>query len=299
MTLMLSRRAALIGAACLLPATRLRAASLSGEEALRAAEKRLVELEKEHGGRLGVMVLNTGTNAHFGHRIDERFAMCSTFKFLAAAAVLSRVDQGKEQLDRKISYGEKDLLSYAPEAKKHVAEGSMALGDLCAAAVEWSDNTAANLMLQTLGGPEGLTRFLRSIGDKVTRLDRTEPTLNTAIAGDPRDTTSPKAMLTDAQHLLLGDTLSAASRQQLISWVTNSQTGNKRLRAGLPTDWREGDKTGTGDNASANIVSIIWPTNGAPILATVYYTGSTASRDQQDAVHAEVARLLVKTFAQS
>lgn len=296
MSLMLTRRAALIGAACLLPVTRLHAASLTGEEALQAAEKKLAALEKQYGGRLGVMVLDSETKAHFGRRVDERFAMCSSFKWLAAAYVLKRVDDGKDQLDRKVSYSEKDLLSYAPETKKHVSDGSMALGELCAAAVEWSDNTAANLVLASFGGPKALTQFLRASGDKVTRLDRNEPTLNTAIPGDPRDTTSPQAMVLNLQNLLLGNLLSDSSRQQLTAWMANSQTGNKRLRAGLPDGWREGDKTGTGDHATANTVSIIWPSKGAPILAAVYYTASTASRDQQEGVHAEVGRLLAETF---
>jgi len=299
MSLMLTRRAALIGAACLLPATRLSAASLTGDAALQDAEKKLAGLEKKYGGRLGVMVLDTETKAHFGRRIDERFAMCSSFKWLAAAYVLKRVDDGKEQLARKISYSEKDLLSYAPEAKKHVGEGGMTLGDLCAAAVEWSDNTAANLVLASFGGPKALTQFLRASGDKVTRLDRNEPTLNTAIAGDPRDTTSPQAMVQNLQNLLLGTLLSDASRQRLTTWMANSHTGNKRLRAGLPDGWRDGDKTGTGDHATANTASIIWPPKGAPILAAVYYTASSASRDQQDGVHAEVGRILAATFPHS
>lgn len=299
MSTAITRRAALIGAACLFPVTYLKAANLADDKKLRNAEARLIELEKRHGGRLGVMVLDTGTGAQFGHRSEERFAMCSTFKFLAAAAILKRVDDGKDQLTRKISYGEKDLQPYAPEAKKHLSEGAMTLGDLCAAAVEWSDNTAANLMLGVLGGPQGITQFARAIGDPVTRLDRTEPTLNTAIPGDPRDTTSPEAMLRDAQRLLLGDALSPSSRQQLTDWVSSSQTGNKRLRAGLPADWKEGNKTGTGDNASANIVSIIWPAKGAPILATVYYTASSASRAEQDAIHAAVGKLITETLQPS
>lgn len=296
MNLMLSRRAALIGAACLLPISRLYADTLPKATDTKEAEKKLAGLEKQYGGRLGVMVLDTETKAHFGRRIGERFAMCSSFKWLAAAYVLKRVDDGKEQLDRKVSYSEKDLLPYAPETKKHVGDGSMALGDLCAAAVEWSDNTAANLVLASFGGPKALTQFLRASGDKITRLDRNEPTLNTAIPGDPRDTTSPQAMVLNLQNLLLGNLLTDASRQQLTAWMAASQTGNKRLRAGLPEGWREGDKTGTGDHATANTASIIWPSNGAPILAAVYYTASSASRDQQDGVHAEVGRILAATF---
>lgn len=296
MTLMLSRRAALIGAACLLPATRLRAASLSGEEALRAAEKRLVELEKEHGGRLGVMVLNTGTNAHFGHRIDERFAMCSTFKFLAAAALLKKVDAGKARLDQEIAYGEKDLLDYAPETKKHVAEGHMRLGDLCAAAIQWSDNTAANLILKQIGGPAGFTRYARSIGDKVTRLDRTEPTLNTAVPGDPRDTTTPAAIAHTLEIVLTKGVLSAASVRQLEDWMIGDKVADARLRAGLPKDWSIGDKTGTGDNGTANVVAVIRPPNRKPLFAASYLTGSKGTPAERNAVHAEVGRVIGEAF---
>ncbi|HWU00831.1 MAG TPA: serine hydrolase, partial [Terriglobales bacterium] len=139
----------------------------------------------------------------------------------------------------------------------------------------------------------------RASGDKVTRLDRNEPTLNTAIPGDPRDTTSPQAMVGDLQNLLLDNLLSDTSRQQLTTWMANSQTGNKRLRAGLPEGWREGDKTGTGDHATANTAAIIWPPKGAPILAAVYYTASSASRDDQEKVHAEVGRILAATFPRS
>lgn len=298
MSFAITRRAALIGAACLLPLSRLHAAGFS-EADLRAAEARIAMLEKQHGGRLGVMVLDTASNAELAHRADERFPMCSTFKLLAAAAILKRVDQGKEQLERKIAYGEQDLLPYAPETRKHVAEGSMGLGDLCAAAVEWSDNTAANLMLQSFGGPEGFTRFVRSLGDKTTRLDRTEPTLNTAMPGDPRDTTSPRSMLADMRHLLLGNALSPRSQQQLEGWMVRCQTGAKRLRAGLPSDWQVGDKTGTGANGTANTVAIIRPPKTAPILATVYYTGSSAPDDTLNGVHAEVGRIIAETFSQA
>ena len=156
-------------------------------------------IEKESGGRLGVAVIDTQTNAQFMHRADERFPMCSTFKLLAAAAALQRVDDGAERLDRKIAYEPGGLLEYAPITGAHVAEGGMTVADLCAAAIDWSDNTAANLVLQSIGGPAGFTQFARSLGDEVTRLDRNEPSLNEATPGDPRDTTSPRAMAASMQ----------------------------------------------------------------------------------------------------
>ena len=217
---------------------------------------------------------DTGTGATLAHRADERFPMCSTFKLLAAAAALKRVDEGAERLDRTIAYGPGDLLDYAPVAKAHVAEGGMTLADLCAAAIDWSDNTAANLVLQAIGGPAGFTQFARSLGDTVTRLDRNEPSLNKATPGDERDTTSPRAMAEDMQKVLLGDALSEASRRQLQAWLIDDKVGDKRLRAGLPSSWRIGDKTGSGDHGTTNTIAIIRPPERAPLIATVYYTES-------------------------
>ena len=162
--------------------------------------------------------------------------------------------------------------STRPIAKAHVAEGGMTLADLCAAAIDWSDNTAGNLVLQSIGGPAGFTAFARSLGDDLTRLDRTEPTLNELLPGDPRDTTSPRAMAADLQKVLVGDALSDASRRQLQTWLIDDKVGDKRLRAGLPSSWRIGDKTGTGDRGSTNAVAILWPPDRAPVIATVYYT---------------------------
>ena len=173
----------------------------------------------------------------------------------------------------------------------------MSTVDICAAAVVLSDNTAGNLLLlRLLGGPEGFTRFCRSLDDKVTRLDRTEPTLNTAIPGDERDTTSPRVMVADMRRILLGDTLSAASRQRLETWLIDDKVGGNRLRVGIPSVWRIGDKTGSGENGTANTIGILWPPVSAPILAAVYYTGPTEPRDQLNTVHAEIGRLVANTF---
>ena len=186
-----SRRSFLAGLAAIVATIRARAAGPSAEDRLELANKRLAAIEAREGGRLGVAVLDTETGWKLKHRADERFPMCSTFKLLAAAATLKRVDEGAERLDRKIAYGPSDLLDYAPIAKAHVADGGMTLADLCAAAIDWSDNTAANLILEVIGGPAGFTQFVRSLGDSVTRLDRNEPGLNAATPGDERDTTTP------------------------------------------------------------------------------------------------------------
>jgi beta-lactamase class A len=222
--------------------------------------------------------------------------MCSTFKFLLAAAILQRADAKSDQLDRPIAYGVSDIEAYAPITKVHVGEGSMPLRELCAGAMIWSDNTAANLLLRELGGPQALTRFVRHIGDDVTRADRTEPTLNTAIPDDPRDTTHPNAMIADMETTLLGEALSPTSRTMLLGWMVGAQTGQKRLRAGLPGDWWVGDKTGSGDNASANTIAILYPPQRAPILASVYYTLSSASEAERNGVHADIGRLIPELF---
>ena len=290
------RRLFLAGLAASAACVRAQAAAPSMEERLALANKRLADIEAREGGRLGVFVRDTGAGATIEHSADERFPMCSTFKLLAAAAALKRVDQGAERLDRTITYGPSDLLEYAPVAKAHVAEGGMTVADLCAAAIDWSDNTAGNLVLQSIGGPAGFTQFARSLGDEVTRLDRNEPTLNESLPGDERDTTSPRAMAGTMQKVLVGDALSDASRSQLQMWLIGDKVGDKRLRAGLPPSWRIGDKTGTGDRGSTNAVAIIWPPGRAPLIATVYYTGSSASVDARNAVHKEIGALIAETF---
>jgi beta-lactamase class A len=290
------RRSFLAALAASAVCVRSRAAAPSNEERLALANKGLAEIEAREGGRLGVFVRGTGTGATIEHRADERFPMCSTFKLLTAAAALKRVDEGAERLDRKIPYGPDDLLAYAPIAKAHVAEGGMSVADLCAAAIDWSDNTAGNLVLQSIGGLAGFTQFARSLGDEVTRLDRNEPTLNESLPGDPRDTTSPRAMAADLQTVLVGDALSDGSRSQLQTWLINDKVGDKRLRAGLPPSWRIGDKTGTGERGSTNAVAIIWPPGRAPLIATVYYTESSAPMDALNAIHKEIGGLIAETF---
>ncbi len=255
----------------------------------------MAALEARSGGRLGVAVLDTATGKTFGHRADERFAMCSTFKALVAGLILKRVDQGLERLDRRIVYGKSVLLAHSPATEKHVGEG-MTVGALCEATVTLSDNAAANVLLYTFGGPPALTAFLRELGDKVTRLDGYEPELNVVRPGEIHDTTSPNAMLATLRALTLGPVLSPASRQQLVAWLVANQTGDKRLRAGLPPSWKVGDKTGSwGDGriGTTNDIAVIWPPGRSPLLITAYLSRSSLGDDGRDAVIAEVARLVV------
>ena len=251
-------------------------------------DQRFGDLETTSGGRLGVATLDTASGARAGHRAGERFPMCSTFKLLAVAAVLARVDRGRERLDRRIAFSTADLLEYAPVTRARVAEGSMPIADLCEAAITVSDNTAANLLLATLGGPAGLTAYARSLGDRVTRLDRIEPALNEAAPGDPRDTTTPSAMLGDLKILLVGTALSRASRERLIAWLVATATGDRRLRAGVPAGWRVGDKTGSGEHGTTNDIGIAWPPGRAPILITAYLTNTSHDVAAREAVLANM-----------
>lgn len=262
-------------------------------------DEQFAAIERGIGGRLGVAAIDTGTGRRLAHRGDELFAMCSTFKLLLAACVLQKADAGSEDLNRPIHYTEKDLLEYAPATRAHVQQGAMTVSDLCAAAVELSDNTAANLLLAQVGGPAGLTQFFRSIGNQVTRLDRTEPDLNTAFPGDPRDTTSPMAMAESAAKLLTGNVLSAASRNQLAGWLQQSATGAKRLRAGIPAAWRAGDKTGTGERGTIGDVGIFWPPNKAPVVIAAYVMEGNAARDEREQAIAAAGRVIAKILGGS
>lgn len=255
------------------------------------AQAKLNRIEAESGGRLGVCILDTATGRRLVHRADERFPMCSTFKLLAAAMVLKRVDDGQEQLDRPIAIERAVILPHSPLTEPNVG-GTMTMGALCKATVTQSDNAAANLMLASFGGPAGLTAYVRSLGDKTTRLDRNEPSLNEAIAGDPRDTTTPSAMLKSMQALVLGDALKPASRAQLRDWLLANQTGGNKIRAGLPAGWQVGDKTGGGAFGTNNDVAVVWPPGRSPVLITTYLTQTKAPLAQRDATLAAVAALV-------
>lgn len=292
----LTRREVIAGGVALLLAPRGFPAS-AGERTPDGFSALARSIEESVGGRLGVAAVDTGTSGRLGHRAGERFPLCSTFKWLLAAQVLARVDAGEESLDRLVRYGPVDVLEYAPVARDHVERGGLTVAELCAAAVRVSDNTAANLLLATLGGPEGLTAFLREIGDPVTRLDRSEPALNVVGPEDERDTTTPEAMVEDLRTLLLGDALSPASRELLIEWLVTSTTGKARLRAGLPADWRVGDKTGTCGRGVANDVAIAWPPGRPPILVAAYLAEAEASFEDCNAALARVGRAVAEAFA--
>ncbi|MFZ5786017.1 MAG: class A beta-lactamase [Acidobacteriota bacterium] len=259
-----------------------------------AAPRALAEIEARVGGRVGVLALDTGSGRELAHRPDERFAMCSTFKWALAAAVLARADRGLLSLDERLSFGHGDLLEFAPVTRVRVAEGSMTAGDLARAIVTVSDNTAANLLLARIGGPGAFTEYVRSLGDCATRLDRDEPSLNGNEPGDPRDTTTPRAMVGLMRRVLCGDALSPAGRARLLGWMRACETGRERLRAGLPQEWDVGDKTGTGRRGASNDVAIAIPPGRAPILVAAYLSDSNAKPAALSAAHAEIGRLVAR-----
>lgn len=293
-----TRREWLIGAASLIPILGLRAKEEQKASDGTGPEARIAGIEARLGGRMGVAALDTGSGKKFEHRAGERFPMCSTFKFLLVAAILTRVDTKEEKLDRMIRYAKSDLLEYAPVTRANAQEGGMTISALCAAAIEYSDNTAANLLLDTLGGANGVTVYARSLGDRVTRLDRNEPALNSAIPGDERDTTSPGSMLEDMRKILAEETaLKSATRKQLEGWMTGNGTGLDMLRAGFPASWRCGDKTGSGRNGATNDIAICRPPGRPPILVTAYFVESEAPAKERRAAIEEVGRIAGREFS--
>lgn len=247
--------------------------------------------EKASGGRLGVAILDTATGARLSWRGDERFPMCSTFKLSLVAAILRRVDKGRERLDRRLPVAAADILDNSPTTATLVG-GSASVAALCEATLTLSDNAAANLLLPLVGGPAGLTRFFRALGDGVTRLDRYEPALGECTPGDPRDTTTPLATLGLLDHYLIGTLLSAASKKRLLDWMVATRTGEHKLRAGLPADWRVGDKTGSGAHGTDNDIAILMPPGRAPLLVTSYLTEDTLAFKDRGAIHAQFGRAI-------
>jgi len=257
----------------------------------------LAGTERETGGRIGLYARNLATGRTLSWRADERFVMCSTFKMSLVACVLTRVDRGAEQLGRFIPYGAAQLFSYAPVARQNLAKGGMTVEAMCQAAIEFSDNTCATLLLASIGGPAALTRFWRATGDAVTRLDHTEPALNFSSPGDPRDTTTPAAMAGNLQRFLLGDVLSPASRARLTGWMLNCQTGAALLRAGLPAGWKVADKTGNNGADARGDIAVAWPAPNRPVLICVYAQGGHPLPDLLPPIFVSAGRLVGQVLA--
>jgi beta-lactamase class A len=282
---MITRRALMslaIAAACAAPAE---AAS---------AQRRLKDIHGRIGGRLGVHVLDSQSGKRIGYDDTSRYAMASTFKLPLAAALLWQVDHGAFKLTRTLPIGKDALKAHSPAVEARLAAGAteMSISELCAAVVVQSDNAAANILLTGIGGPEGFTKFMRSIGDKATRLDRTELELNSNVPGDPSDTTTPRAMVDSLLRIFTQDVLSLTSRAMLIDWLGAAQTGLDRVRAGLPRGWPAGDKTGTGANGAVNDLCLVYPPERRPIFVAVYMSESTLDVKTLSAAHAEIGRIV-------
>jgi beta-lactamase class A len=288
---LLSRRT-LLAACAAITAPLARATSVIDENAAK-----ITELERKSSGRLGLCVLDVASGRNLGHRMNERFAMCSTFKLPLVAAIMQRADQGKLNLDTFVPYTKADMVPHAPVTEANLAKGGMTIRALAEAAQKQSDNPAANLLVKQIGGPAGLTQFFRDLGDQLSHLDRVEPELNDLKPGDERDTTTPIAMALTLAKILTGNVLAPASRDLLIQWMIDTTIGAKRIRAGLPKDWRAGDKTGTGLNGTSgkfNDVAIAWPPSRPPLIFTAYFNTENAtdeSNDKDQAVLAEVGRI--------
>ena len=257
--------------------------------------KTVERIADELGARVGFSAYDVESDQHWEYHADQRFAMSSTFKTLACAALLQRVDAGQERLDRKVSFSESDLVTYSPVTEKYAGGQALSLSDLCEAALTTSDNTAANLILRVLGGPAQVTSFARGLGDDVTRLDRWETELNEAAPGDQRDTTTPNAMVKNLQSLLLGDALSVKSRDQLRDWLERNQVADGLFRAVVPEGWIVADRTGAGSFGSRSITAIIWPPERQPIIVALYLTETEASFSKRNDAIAEIGKALILT----
>lgn len=255
----------------------------------------IASLEAELDARIGVVLLDTATDWTYAHRADERFLMASTFKSILCGAVLQRVDLGEVALDEAIPVRTEDLQSYAPVAETKVGQ-SMSIADLCLATLDQSDNTAANLLLDRIGGPSEVTDFVRSLGDSVTRLDRMEPELNIFAAGDPRDTTSPSAMVATWREMLFGPALSPESRQRLIDWMSLGGVTGSLIRSSTPADWTVADKSGAGDGFTRNLVGMITPPGRQPWLFAIYLSDSPADFDARNEAVRAVGAAIVEVM---
>ncbi|KAF3998276.1 class A beta-lactamase [Glaciimonas immobilis] len=292
MKLIGNRRNFLLATAAIISAPVALASSATRPPTL-SAKNKIEKIERDFDGRLGVSVRDTATGRQLGHRADERFPFCSTFKVIAASAILTKSVQVPGLMERVIRFRQSDLVTYSPVTEKHVDTG-MTVADLCAAGIQYSDNTAANLMIKLIGGPAAVSAYARTIGDTAFRLDRWETALNTAIPGDLRDTSTPFAMCQSLNRLLLGDAMSFAHREQLRSWLSGNTTGAQRIKAGIPGDWLIGDKTGSGDYGTANDLAVLWPPKRAPVIVAIYTTQHAKEIASRSDIIASATRVVVE-----
>ncbi len=269
--------------------------SIASADQQNALIKTVAKVADDLEALVGFAAYDLESGQKWQYHADQRFAMSSTFKTLACAALLHRVDAGQENLARKVRVSETDLVTYSPITEKYAGAEALSLSDLCEATLTTSDNTAANLVLRALGGPAAVTSFVRRLGDDVTRLDRWETDLNEALPGDNRDTTTPNAMVKNLQTLLLGDVLSETSRERLRGWLEGNQVADGLFRAAVPEDWIVADRTGAGGFGSRSITAVIWPPERQPIVVALYLTQTDASFEERNAAIAEIGEAIVLT----
>lgn len=250
----------------------------------------LQQLEKKQQARIGLALVDEQGNVVRSHRADERFALCSTFKLPLAALTLQRMDAGRERAERRLTYDDYVLDAYAPVARRYLSSGYMTVSEAMQAALQLSDNTAANLLLQAAGGPAAMTAYFRKLGDEVSRLDRTEPDLNSNVAGDERDSSTPQAMAQTTAKLVLGSALTPNSRRQLQRWLMGNQTGDKAIRAALPTAWQSGDKTGSCEKGGRNDVAFFVTEKGQSFVLAIYTVAPRLNEAQRDELLVQAAR---------
>ena len=268
-------------------------AAIGGQaNASASARQQLNAIENSLDGRLGLFAWDTASGQRLEYRADERFPLCSTFKLLLVSAMLKMSTQQAGLMQQVLSYRQSDLVDYSPITEQHVGAG-MSVADLCAAALQYSDNTAANLLIAQLGGLAAVTAYARSIGDPQFRLDRWETELNTATPGDPRDTSTPEAMGRSLQRLALGDALPSAQREQLCVWLRGNTTGAARIKAGIPASWTIGDKTGGGHYGTANDIAVLWPPQRSPVILAIYTTQHRQTATARNELIAAAARVVV------
>ncbi|MEV7603094.1 class A beta-lactamase [Kitasatospora sp. NPDC089797] len=270
------------------------AAATTATAATDRAEASFAALEQQFGARLGVFAVDTGSGREVTHRDGERFAFASTIKSLAAGALLKKASDA--DLDKVVHYRQEDVLAWAPITSQHVATG-MRLRDIAAASIQYSDNTAANLVVAELGGPAAVQQSLRDLGDSTTSVDRTEPTLNEATPGDTRDTSTPRVLAADLRRYVLGDALGADRRNLLTDWLVGNTTGGPFVRAGVPADWKIGDKTGNAGYGTRNDVAVAWPSGGrSPIVIVLLSDRGKADATSDDALLAQATKTVVSAL---
>ena len=247
--------------------------------------------------RVGMAVFDVNTGTTWQYRGDERFPLNSTHKIFSCAALLAKIDEKSLSLDQSVSISKEMLVTYSPITEKSLSPETVTFGKICQAAVSYSDNTAANVVFDAIGGATGFNAYMRSIGDEETQLDRKEPELNEGTPGDVRDTTTPNAMVNSLRKILLGDALSVSSRSQLTQWMLDDQVAGALLRASLPSDWKIADKTGAGGYGSRSIVAVIWPPSKQPLVVGIYITQTKASMQASNQAIARIGVVLKDTVA--